>query len=152
MVASALEVAAYGIEESGVAGLGAYVPAWSLGRIDGRLAQRFAVAARELAEQIECGLWDHSLARCTADELLLHRCVDEAGWTWEMFHPDDPLDIEQARDEILQDEDVLLFWMPGAEDAYAAGAVDEVLFDGPSADPRRWFDRFTTTGRDRADP
>lgn len=49
------------------------------------------------------------------------------------------------------DEDVLLFWMPGAEVAFATGAID-ALPDPPSADPARWFDRFVTTGEDRADP
>lgn len=49
------------------------------------------------------------------------------------------------------DEDVLLFWMPDAEAAFATGAMD-ALPDPPSADPARRFDRFVTTGEDRVDP
>ena len=61
-------------------------------------------------------------------------------------------EAEAAREAILMDEDVLLFWMPNAEAAFAGGAMHDALPDLPSTDPARWFDRFVTTGEDRAEP
>lgn len=46
---------------------------------------------------------------------------------------------------------ILLFWMPDAQLVFDRGVMDVVLPDPPSADPATWFDRFTTTGADRAD-
>lgn len=147
---SALDDAADFIE-CGVEGLSGFVPDWLLAHVDEEMAERFARAARELAEQIGLGLWDHSLPRCTADELLLYRCIDHAEWGAEIDDLDCTAEAEAAREDLLMDEDVLLFWMPGAEVAFATGAMD-ALPDAPSADPARWFDRFVTTGEDRAEP
>jgi len=141
------------IECGGASALRGIVPAWLLPRIDEPTAQRFARAALELAEQIGAGLWDHSLPRCTADELLLHYCIDLAEFAARDL---DDLDLsaeaDEAREALLMDDDVLLFWMPNAEAAFAGGAIHDALSDLPSADPAMWFDRFATTGCDRADP
>lgn len=152
LLVGALEGTADCIECGGVPALGGIVPAWLLERIDEQAAQRFARAARELAAQIESGLWDRSLPRCTADELVLQSCIDEAEWSAESEGLDCSADAEAAREGLLMDDDVLLFWMPDAQLVFDRGVLDEVLPDPPSADPATWFDRFATTGADRADP
>ena len=151
LVVGALEGAADSIELGGVDALGGIVPAWLLGRIDAPTALRFARAARELASQIESGLWDWSLPRCTADELLLQRCIMEAGWSAE-YEDLDPAEAEAASEEVLQDDDVLLFFLPDAEQVFSTDAMYEAMPDLPSTDPAHWFDRFATTGVDRSDP
>jgi hypothetical protein len=151
LVVGALDGAADSIDVGGVEALAGIVPTWMLGRIDALAARRFAGAARELAGQIEAGLWDWSLPRCTADELLLQRCITEAGWTAE-YEGVDPREAEAASEEVLQDDDVLLFFLPDAERVFSTDAPDEAVSDLPSTDPARWFDRFATTGAQRADP
>jgi len=151
LVVGALENAADCIECGGAEPLAGIVPTWLLGRIDDATTWRFERAARELAGQIEAGLWDWSLPRCTADELLLQRCIMEAGWTAE-YEDLDPAEAEAASEEVLQDDDVLLFFLPDAEQVFATDAMYEVMSDLPSTDPARWFDRFATTGVDRTDP
>lgn len=151
LVVAALEGAADCIEFGGVEALADIVPAWLLGRIDAPTARRFERAARELAGRIESGHWDWSLPRCTADELLLQRCITEAGWTAE-YEDLDPAEAEAASEEVLQDDDVLLFFLPDAEQVFATDAMYEAMPDLPSTDPARWFDRFATTGADRPDP
>jgi hypothetical protein len=149
----ALEGAYDMIECGGASALRGIVPDWLLPRIDEPTAQRFARAALDLAEQIGEGLWDHSLPRCTADELLLNHAIDMAELVAEdQDGVDCRAEAEDAREALLMDEDVLLFWMPNAEAAFAGGAMHDALPDLPSADPARWFDRFVTTGEDRADP
>jgi hypothetical protein len=149
----ALEGAADVIECGGVGSLGAIVPGWLLERIDESTVERFGRAARELAEQIGAGLWDHSLPRCTADELLLHHCIDVAVWSAsDLDGVDCTADADAAREALFMDEDVLLFWLPDAEVAFAGGRMHDAVPDLPSTDPARWFDRFVTTGEDRADP
>lgn len=149
----ALEGAYDMIECGGAGALRGIVPGWLLERIDEPTAQRFARAALDVAEQIGEGLWDHSLPRCTADELLLNHAIDMAELVAEdQDDVDCSAEAEAAREALLLDEDVLLFWLPDAEEAFAGGRTHEALPDLPSADPARWFDRFVTTGEDRADP
>lgn len=149
----ALEGAADVIECGGVGTLGGIVPGWLLERIDEPIVERFGRAARELAEQIGEGLWDHSVPRCTADELLLNHAIDHAEFVAEdLDDVDCSAEAEAAREALLMDEDVLLFWLPDAEKAFAGGRMHEAMPDLPSADPARWFDRFVTTDKDRADP
>jgi len=147
----ALDGAADLIECGGATALGGIVPSWLLERIDEPTAHRFGRAARELAQQIESGRWDTSLSRCTANELLLQRCIDQAEWSAEMDEVDCSADAEAARTEVLLDDDVLLFWMPEAQLVCDRGVMDEVLTDGPSANPATWFDRFATCRLDRAE-
>ena len=92
------------------------------------------MSARDLAEQIGEGRWDHSLPCCTADEFLLDHAIDMAELVAEdQDGIDCSAEAEAAREAILMDEDVLLFWTPDAEAAFATGAMD-ALPDPPSAD------------------
>jgi hypothetical protein len=93
---------------------------WLLGRIGEPMVERFGRAARDLAEQIGEGRWDHSLPCCTTDELLLDHAIDMAELVAEdQDDIDCSAEAEAAREAILMDEDVLLLWMPDAEAAFA---------------------------------
>lgn len=148
----ALEGLADVMECSGPPGLGGIVADWLLVRIDEPTAQRFARAGREIAGQIEAGLWDTSLPRCTADELLLQHAIDLAKWGAEEEGLDCEADARDTSEVLLMDDDVLLFWMPDAQLVFDGGLLDDSLSDAPSANPATWFDRFVTTGADRTDP
>jgi hypothetical protein len=61
-------------------------------------------------------------------------------------------EAEAVRQALLVDEDVLLFWMPGAELAIAGTPMHDFVPDLRPADPARWWERFVTTDEDRTDP
>lgn len=151
-VVAALEGAADEIDVGGVESLAGIVPDWLLERIDPGMAPRFARAARELAGAIDGGVWDWSLPRCTADELLLHRSIDVAKWGAAEDGLDYSDEAEAASEALLQDDDVLMFWTPEAEHVLVTDEVHGAMPDLPSTDPSQWWNRFLTTGEERQSP
>lgn len=113
-------------------------------------------ALRELRESWPArsneGRWDYRLPRCTADELLLQRCIDIVEWGAADDGLDYSVDAGTAREALLRDDDVVMFWAPEAEHVLDTDEVHRAMPDLPSTDPGRWWRRFATTSPDREDP
>lgn len=151
---AALEGAADELEVGGADSLVqlGIVPGWIRPRIGEAAVARFARAARHLAGEIERGLWDDTLPRCTADELLLQHCINVAEWGATDDGLDYSVDAESARETLLQDDDALMLWPPAAEQVLDTDKMRQAMPDLPSTEPQDWWRRFATTGPDREDP
>lgn len=119
---------------------------------DRRWRQQFTAGFERVAERLASGGEDDVLARCTAEELALHKIIDlaEAHFIDDIVSPaagrhlPDHGERDEAfywmREVLFEDHDVLMLYNRALDD------IENDLDGNSSLHPRDWFQPFRPTG------